>query len=546
VAPLGKTARLLAKYGARNGDGETSAMEPATKHLFRHLHDQRALKKNPIARRFVFNGVQYLHSLVRAAAQRCRDADIAAGNPERALRQYAIIVEGSLERKALPQVAGALGISVRQCYRERGEICQRIAIALSHETTAIASVPDVDEFALLLSNVLRRAALGDAERAVADCDALVQRVSSLVHKVAAMRTRATILADFGNADAAQDVLRGAQRIWNNCVARGDAQADGARAAMALLRWQLAHARADTGEALRYAGEAFDLLATSSASRRPLLREMHCESHYALGTARCNAGDFYGGLDCFSSLEERLIDDYGISFTTRSRIAVTAWKLRCSLVTSAQAWRPFTERIAGLTKAFESAYASGDLAAAITALDAMTQQHATAGNDAEAFRAGRLALVIADGQSSDRVRSHLAIRLALKLLPTKYARQAVSLASRAKPHACDGYHRQLIAYFRLEHALAERRFHDVLRLANEESDGREYAALTVHRALVHAEAAHALGNGRAARGLVDSAISAAERMSSAHTLLDAYRIAVKVTGLTAYRKRHREVAALFAS
>jgi hypothetical protein len=120
-----------------------------------------------------------------------------------------------------------------------------------------------------------------------------------------------------------------------------------------------------------------------------------------------------------------------------------------------------------------------------------------------------------------------------------------LAARAKAKACDGYHRQLISYFRLEHALSTRKYAEAFRLANEDSDGKEYAALTVHRNLVKASAAQALGRRHLARVTIEAAVPAAERLSSAHTLIDAYRVAAKITGESRFRRQARDIARLFA-
>jgi hypothetical protein len=522
-------------------------MERDAKHLFRHLHDARALRRNPIARPYCQNGLQRIHELIRDAADRCRDEDFRLGKEERALRQHAIVTLACLERKPMAQLAASLGISVRQCYRERADICGRLAGILRYDgaPAGVESVPHVDEFQLVLVNAFRRAALGETQRALRDCDVLARSAAPLARRLQALRASATILADFGGVDRAQAVLSRAEQLWSDASGNGELQSALARGSMALLRWQDAYLRADTSAALRNAEEAVRLLRSPAAPRSPAVREMRCESLYALGTARCNAGDMLAGYDCFPPAESELSDACSVSFTTRSRISVSAWKLRCSLVTSAGVWRPAFELVRGLTNAFKQAYASGDFAAAITALDALTQLHAVAGNHDEAFRASNLALLIAEQQASERVKSQLAIRLALKLLPTSYSSQAATLAGRAKPKACDGYHRQLIAYFRLENALAQRRYLDAFQLASEQSDGREYAALTVHRNLVKAAAAQALGKRRTARAIVDVVVPAAERLSSAHTLLDTYRVAAKVTGEARFKRRAREVAVLFS-
>jgi hypothetical protein len=120
-------------------------MERSAKHLFRHLHDVSALRKNPIARSYCQMGLQHLHAAVRTAAEQCRDDELRDGHDERAARQYSIVALHCLERRALREVASRLGVSVRQCYRDRAEICGRIAAILSRREAGISEmVPRVD------------------------------------------------------------------------------------------------------------------------------------------------------------------------------------------------------------------------------------------------------------------------------------------------------------------------------------------------------------------------------------------------------------------
>jgi tetratricopeptide (TPR) repeat protein len=544
---LSKTPTLgqVGLPGVFREPGESPAMEREAKHLFRHLHDVRALRKNPISSVYCRNGVRALHEAILAGAEACREEDYRAGKDERAARQYVIVSLHCLERNPLAEVAVRLGISVRQCYRERADICGRIARLLSAGASAATQgVPSVDEFQHALGGALRRAALGDTARALRDCETLLEGAGPLVNKLQALRARVTILTDFGSIERVQSAFGRAERLWTDATATGETRSPLPQAAMALLCWQLAYVKADTNLALRSAEEAVRLLRSGVTPRSPVSVDMLSEAWYAFGTARCNAGDMQGGYECLASAEAVSSDDCTVSFATRSRIGVATWKLRCSLLTSAGVWRPTFERTQGLTAAFKHAYGSGDFAAAITALDAITQQHVVSGNHEEALRAANLALLIAGRQASERVKSQLAIRLALKLLPTSYAEHAAVLAGRAKAKACDGYHRQLIGYFRLEYALSKRRYGDALQLANEEAESKEYAALVVHRSLVRALAAQALGKRQLARSIIETAVPAAEALSSAHTLLDAYRAAARVTGEARFRRQAREITRLF--
>jgi hypothetical protein len=75
------------------------------KHLFRHLHEPRILRKNPLVAHFfkqvLLDGLSRareertalaeIHDRVRRAAKHCYDSDVSAGKAERTFRQHAII-----------------------------------------------------------------------------------------------------------------------------------------------------------------------------------------------------------------------------------------------------------------------------------------------------------------------------------------------------------------------------------------------------------------------------------------------------------------------
>ncbi len=116
--------------------------DAAAKISFRHLHDARLLRLNPIARPFfeaasapespyrARQALADLRALVLEVAERLRKEEAAAGDGARAARQFAIVKMLYVDGVPIHAVANALNISVKHCYRERAAICRRIARAL--------------------------------------------------------------------------------------------------------------------------------------------------------------------------------------------------------------------------------------------------------------------------------------------------------------------------------------------------------------------------------------------------------------------------------
>jgi hypothetical protein len=540
-----------------------ASFRAAAKHLFRHLHEARALRKNLLVRQFFANSqaaapgrsrervaLERIHALVRRGADDCRDADLSSGKGDRGVRQHAIITLQCLERRPIEEVAAQLSISPRHCYRERAEICRRVARYIREKSDApgLNYLNELDEFRFLMDRALRRAAIGDAKAAFDEYDELIRIAPSAPRKIEALRTSALVSIDFGNIERAENAYALAVALYNEepptaAYPLGNV----AQACIDLMASKIAYYRANTARALRMAQRAAATLAQVQANAAGYVRELYVESLYELGTAFCNFGNLERGYDCIADAEARMPDVRTASSRLRTRITVAVWKLRNYLLLSSKSWYPSHQRLQGLTMALEQAYASGSIPEATAALDALTEHHSLTGNDDEAWRVAHLAVSIAKQQSSERIQVQLAIRVALKLLTTQYWDEAVGLLpDQGRLEHCDAYHRELASYFAAERALRLHLYADAWKLANEESDRREYAALTVSRRLVAACAAHALERRREARSLIEMTIPAAERLGSAPTLRDAYRAAATVMRDAGFRRRAKEITDLLTA
>lgn len=546
----------MTKRRLLNADSDT-ALSVAVKHLFRHLHEPRALRKNPLVRRFfedptiTVSGVMRdrevcarIHRLVREAAEYCRDLDLRSGNDEHALRRYAIIKLQCLDNQPMSAVAAQLGVSLGYCYRERAQICRRVGRYLQNlgDRPPAERCPDVDDFQILVHRVLHYASFGDRKIAFRECDKLVDDAPSGYRKIEALRIQAFTAMRFGAPERAERAFSRATAISDaDGTAASRQQRDAGAACLALLGTQLAYYRGSAGDALALAKQAVQRFSMLEKSGQPHLMELYAESRSELASALCNAGEWERGHDELTGAEKELARGHWSSTQLRARVLLDVWKLRTYLPLSSESWRPARKRLEGLLEAFELAYSSGSLSGATAALRILTEYYASVGNDEEMMRAARRTMLLAEKQPSERVRVQTALDLATQLLSTrhwKFARHFMPESRRLD--ICDSYHRQLAGYFDAAWALKLGRFREAWKLASREAHGDEYLALAARRRLVAAAAAYELNKKQDARALVEIAIPQAERFGIAALLREAYGVAAHVTGNKRYTLFAREV------
>jgi hypothetical protein len=535
----------------------SASFNAATKHLFRHLHEARALRKNPLVRRFFEDPeigglagsreravLERIQALVRRAADECRDADLAAGNDERAVRLHAIVVLECLERRPMHEVAATLGLSQGYCYRERAAIYRRIARYFSEAETdwaALAALPHLDEFSVRIDRARQQAAFGDASGALHACDELVRLAPSPEHCIEALRTSANVSLEFAEPARAHKAYATAARL----AAEGRAFPSPAReiihASLHLMRHKLALYHADSQLALENARAA--VVQLEPIPKTAHAGELYVEALYELGIALATNGDVERAYDSIAAAEANAGYLRPGACRLRSRITILIWRLRNHLLTSCKTWYPSQQRVNGLMGAFNQAYAAGLYCEAAAALMSVAEMQACSRRDEEALRASRLALLIADRHPNARLRAEIAIMVAECLRTTRHWRFAFSLLPKTdRLDACAADHRQLFAYLCAAKALRRGEFHNAWSLAEANEERSEYAALTVSRRLIGASAAHELERRRDAYALVEAAIPAAERIG-APLLRDAFSVAAKVTGEIRYEHRANEVSRL---
>jgi tetratricopeptide (TPR) repeat protein len=536
-----------------------ASFKVAAKHLFRHLHDPHALKTNAIVRHLFADAaatglghvpegavLDRIHQLVRRGADRCREADLLTSYDERAIRQHKIVMHQCLEGRPIREVATALGISFRHCYRERAAICERIAryIAESQEPPTLDHSARLDEFQFLMDRAIHRAEFGDTGEVLAEWDKVIGQAPSTYRKIEALRASALASIEFGAFDRAENAYADARALFARLPSKPSASRDVAQTCVDLIGSKLSFYRGDMASALDMAQRATTRIEPILSRSLPYVGQLYAEALFETGTVFCNLGNLEGGYDCIVRAEAGLHGVSPASFRLRDRVLVYLWKLRNYLLLSSKSWFPSWERLKGITATFDQAYASSSIPGALSALLVLTEYHAFAGNDDEVLRAARFAVFLAERQPSERVRAQTAITVATQLLPTRHFEVAASLLPGPTGlESCDAFHRELVSHVATELALRSRRFDDAWTLANVEDDRKEYAALTVSRRLIAASAAHELGRRREARALIEAALPRAEELGLAPILKDAYSVAAKVTANSRFKRQASEMARL---
>jgi tetratricopeptide (TPR) repeat protein len=175
-------------------------LEAAVRHIVRHLDDATALQRNPLTSRFFDRAPsgemtpeqraaahERVRSLVLLAAERFRDSSTSPDERERRSRQFAIVRDHVVEKKAPRRLARELGISVRQYYRERAEIYRSVGtfIAFFEPVLEPGCLKRISEFEFQMERAAARVEAGDFDRAmrayrdVAACAAAPQKAEAL-------------------------------------------------------------------------------------------------------------------------------------------------------------------------------------------------------------------------------------------------------------------------------------------------------------------------------------------------------------------------------
>jgi hypothetical protein len=443
------------------------------------------------------------------------------------------------------EVAAELGISNHHCYRERAEICRRVARYIyDHDSLSPLAAQARDEFRLLVEQLQYRTIFSDIKSANRALNELVALAPSPEQKVQAMRAAASSAIKLGNLQWAERAYARAVAVVAGLASEQSTSAEAARAYLDLFGHTLANCRRDNAEGLRLAVRAVGRLEPLHASAAPHVRELYIESLLALAANLWNAGQTEAAHGQLVRADPMLPNLPTLPFVLRVQVAGALWRLRDYLLLTGNAYYPNQQRLEGLTGAFHQALSSGLTQTVLELLAAITGHHAFAGSDDEALRAGRLAIFLAKQQQSPVIEARESVEIAARLLPTKHWEYARSLLpQRPQIDWPNLNYRPLLSYARAECAMRSRQFEGALKLATAAANSAPFSSLTVREQLVGAAAAHALERKGEACALVESALHGAESLRLAPILRDAYHAGATITGDARLKRRAAEVTQL---
>jgi len=536
-----------------------AAFNVAAKHLFRHLHEARVLRKNPLVAHLfkdpTIGGLgkerertvlDRIHGMVHRGSEYCRAVDLANGNDERALRQYAIIKLNCLDRQPLRDVAATVGISFGYCYSERAKICRRVARHLFSGALAnvIPDLPRSEKSERSASPIVPDLSDCDAQAAFRQCEGMVSAPPSVIHRIEALRAAGFLSLRLGIAGPAIEAHTAARVLLREILAADPSPStrDVMKASVALFESKLAYYRGDAAQALTFAKQAVEALQPYQQSSSMFVRELHIESLDELGAALCNVGHWQRGYDSIAEAERKLSCARMGSPQLRARVRLNAWRLRNLMPTESRIWHSSDQRLKALTNVFEEAYAVGAFYEATGALATLTEYHAFVGNYAQMLQMARSAVLMANQQAGDRIRVQTALVVATALFSTNHWEYASKLLpTSAELCSCEAYYKRLISYAVAQRALRLGNPDDAFSVASRQWDRKQFTTLTTRRQLTAALAAHKLEQKQVAQSIIEETVCDAERLGIAPLLRDAYAAAATLKRDIRYKRRAQEIA-----
>lgn len=531
--------------------------DAAVKHLFRYLDDFGRLQLNPIAKPF-FDAANTSESPARArqalsdlraavleTAERFRADASEAGEEAHAERQFAIVKMHYFDGVPLDDVAKALHVSAKHCYRERAAICRRIASALSQEgKTGAVVTPTEDGFYVLLDRLLEHEA--DASRAeLAACEYLQNLARTTQQKIAALHAFTVLSIRLGDDPSAEAGYVRATRVYDEqrLTLSPELQRT-VEASMNVLAWSLANHRGQSDVARVAAERAVQCLELGPIDRTMYADRLQAEARFNLSTTLWASGKLSDAYDLVRETAVRC-ERLAPSASIRIRAEGSLWKLRTYLLLSN--FCTSESRIAGLVGAKERALRAGALSEAIDAMVSITECHMFANHDAQALQSARAALALARAAQNPVEYMEVAIELGVRLLSTKFWRQGLQLLPRAPAlKSLDDYRKQLLSYASALGAFRAGHVEKAWTLSTAPGANDQWANLEVRRGLLAAESAHLLGRKGQANLAAEVAVAAAERLGAAPLLRNAYSVSGLVLGSARVAAQAQEIARILAA
>ena len=258
-----------------------SSWSAACHHLFRHLGDARELRRNPIAAPF-FHGAAdcgihadklalaaIRNAILMALSEYELDA-LASGRVEECRRRRAIVESHILSGQPAESVAKEIHLSRAQFYRERREICDYLASAIStvrDSPHSPASGPlNPDAIAIARANLLVEAC--EPQRALDVLEDVARSSPDPIRKVEALCLAACIHSSQVQYERAESQLDVARRFQS--------ESDLSRLRVDFTAALLASGAGRTDEAKRMTQKVLSALSHASQQNEEL-RELHVDA-----------------------------------------------------------------------------------------------------------------------------------------------------------------------------------------------------------------------------------------------------------------------------
>lgn len=523
----------------------------AVKHLFRHFQDPKRLETNPIVShlfrmptdgsRIPINATQRLsklHVLVREAAECCRDDDLAAGKALRANRQFAVLTLQYFDAIPIDQIAKRLGISIKHCYRERAEICRRIALYLYKRSPTALSERNEDGFYFLL-NRLSDINIHEPRAAVQACHYLERSAHSAQQKIDALHVGIAWSLNVGDHASAQSAYLRAVRIYDEHLAPAPVELQRtAQASIKISAWRLANHLGQDAQAREEVEAAIGILEHLPTPQTTYAKEFWIDAYVDLAVTLWGVGNLAGAYDALSRALSRT-DQIPRSSPLRFRVNASFWKFQNYLLLAKQHLHTAEARLEGLQGVLKQAYESGSLWEAIHTLIALIECHVFARQENRALQSARAALALIAKIPDPVMRMEVSIDVGQRLLSTKFWRHALNLLPRGgRIRRMDDYRQHALDHAYALIALKRGDFQTAWEQSKDACTGR--STLDLRYQLIAATSAHRLGRERVAREASARAVLTAERLGAVPLLRDTYEVVAEVRNDGRYARRAQEM------
>ena len=532
--------------------------------MFRYLNNPPRLKQNPLVRHF-FEGtpkapetsvqardraaLELIHRLVREGAERCRDDDLAASRHKQATSGYAIVLLNCLQGQPIKSVAAKLGISPPQCYRERADLCRRIAKYIQHyaDTSTSGIVSVLDEFRSRMYRATIRFDIGDFDGAIHDYDYLI-RSASISGKIEALCRSAMAFAEQGLLRQAKDASSSAHVLLEaNRALLPRSKQEVARAQIELTWWRLAAETLDGAVCVDTIDAAASRLSPIQATADDATKELYAEILVNRSWTRRNFGDSTSGVDPYLSEAAEILQGVHAPMPVRClRVALILERVRNGGMTDASRWRPARLRLEALADLSKRARALGSLDLNMSAALGFVEYGAQIGNVDLAWDSARYSLSIAKQHPNRHFLARIAIHIAGILIYTKRWHHVKTLLGAVDRNAVTEVRRDIVDFLKARYYLRSGAYRQAWSLATAPWRVEDSPLCSARMSAVAASAADALDRRRDATNLIEEAVSKLEGIRSVLPLRDGYATAAEITGRSQFLRKAEELTRLLTT